>query len=537
MSAFWRELATGYVSVAVLLTVGYGLLRTALALMGRLGLHLSARQTLWAGRATLALALLLPPVCMSVRGLVPTGPLFTFDRSVVRLTTRLPEPAWNAGPRATAPRSAEAPTSFPVGLAVALLLGTAAGVHCARELRQHLRLLRRLESQPRVRQVGRVAVVLCDSEATAFSTWFPRAAPHPSAWVAVPPHLLEDPAGLRMTVLHELQHHRQRDTVLAYVRLLLRGLFFWNPAVHAFERWLATCQELACDEALMSGGKARPHDYARCLLDAALRASGSPPLPAGVTGMAHPTTRRIEMLFQSRPSRPHRAIGLVAAVALTLVPLALWAQSATRGRAVTLAEAQALARSSQREGDIPVVVDEQVVAKLNQFVTTPKGRAFMKKALTNLGPHREAFMRTLRARGLPEGLLAVAMVESAVTNMPETSTNPSLAPGLRGAGVWMFIPSTARQYGLQVDAERDERLDVARETEAAAALFSALHGRYSDWRLALAAYNQGEEKVDEVLRTTGVRDVSELTRAGHLNDYVSIVQAGILVLRNPQLLD
>lgn len=243
------------------------------------------------------------------------------------------------------------------------------------------------------------------------------------------------------------------------------------------------------------------------------------------------------MLFQSRPSRPHHALGLVAAVALALVPLALWAQSATRSRAVTLAEAKALAQASQREGDIRVVVDEQVVEKLNQLVLTPKGRAFMKKALENLGPQREALLRTLRARGLPEGLLAVAMVESAVTNMPETSTSPSLAPGMRGAGVWMFIPSTARQFGLQVDAEKDERLDVARETEAAAALFSALYGRYHDWRLALAAYNLGEKKVDEVLSQTGQRDASELARAGHLNDYASTVQAGLLILRNPNLLD
>ncbi|OJH38159.1 M56 and MltD domain-containing protein [Cystobacter ferrugineus] len=537
MSALASTWTTGYVSVALLLTVGYALLRAALALLGRLGLQLSARQTLWAGRVTLALALLLPPACMSMRGLVPTGPLFAFERSVVRLTTRLPEPAWNAPPRATAPLPAEVPASFPVGMAVVLLLGAPTGVYCARELRQHLRLLRQLEALPRVRQVGRVAVVLLDTGATAFSTWFPRLAPHPSAWVAVPAHLLEDPAGLRMTVLHELQHHRQRDTVLAYVRLLLDGLFFWNPAVRAFGRWLATSQEFACDEALVSGGKARPHDYARCLLDAALRASGSPPLPASVTGMAHPTTRRIEMLFQSRPSRSHRALGLVATIALTLVPLTLWAQSATRGRAVTLAEAQALARSSQPQGDLPVVVDELVLEKLNQLVTTPKGRAFMKKALGNLTTHREALTRTLRARGLPEGLLAVAMVESAVTNMPETSTNPSLAPGMRGAGVWMFIPSTARQYGLQVDAERDERLDVARETEAAAALFSDLHGHYGDWRLALAAYNQGDKKVDEVLSATGLRDASALARAGHINDYVSTVQAGLLVLRNPHLLD
>jgi hypothetical protein len=253
--------------------------------------------------------------------------------------------------------------------------------------------------------------------------------------------------------------------------------------------------------------------------------------------MAHPTVRRIEMLFQSRPIRPYRAIGLVTAVALALTPLALWAQSATRGRAVTLAEAQALAQATNREGDLPVVVDAQVLEKLNKLVTTPEGHAFMRKALANVAVHREALTKGLRARGLPEGLLAVAMVESAVSNLPERSTEPSLAPGMRGAGVWMFIPETARRFGLRVDAERDERLDVARETEAAAAYLAALHGRYQDWRLALAAYNQGEKRVDRALAEGGSRDAGELARAGHLNGYASTVQAALLILRNPRLLD
>ncbi|MFY0578731.1 hypothetical protein ACN28S_34555 [Cystobacter fuscus] len=187
MSALASPWTTGYVSVALLLTLGYALLRAALALLGWLGLQLSARQTLWAGRVTLALALLLPPACMSVRGLVPTGPLFTFDRSVVRLTTRLPEPAWNAPPRPSAPLATEAPASFPVGLAVVLLLGTVTGVHCARELRQHLRLLRQLEALPRLRQVGRVAVVLLDTGTSAFSTGSRVRRPTPAPGWRCPP--------------------------------------------------------------------------------------------------------------------------------------------------------------------------------------------------------------------------------------------------------------------------------------------------------------------------------------------------------------
>ncbi|RKG87129.1 transglycosylase SLT domain-containing protein, partial [Corallococcus terminator] len=362
--------------------------------------------------------------------------------------------------------------------------------------------------------------------------WFPGR----GAWVVVPSVLLEDAEAFRLTVRHELQHHRQRDTVFAYARLGFDSAFFWNPFARAFSRWLADRQEFACDEALVTGPRVPAEAYARCLLQASARVPGSSPLPAGVTGMSHPTVRRIHMLFEPRPRSSGRALGLVFSLALVMAPLALWAQGAVRGRAVSLAEARALA-ARQQEGDLPVVVDAAVVEQLNRFVTTPKGRDFMRKALANLAVHREALTGTLRSKSLPEGLLAVAMVESAVSNLPETSREPSLAPGQRGAGVWMFIPETARRHGLKVETGKDERLDVARETEAAAALFQALHARYGDWRLALAAYNQGEGVVDRVLTETGVRDVSELTRTGKLNGYTSTVQAAVLLLRNPHLLD
>lgn len=531
-----QGLVSVYASVALLLTAGAGLLRLALAGAARLGMPLTAGQVLRAGRATLALAVLLPGLGLAMRGLAPAAPLFDFDRSVARYAGRLPAPTWTAPVRAGRSGQVGAPAAIPLGAAAGLVLAVSGAVG-AWHLRRHWRLLRRLEALPRMRQVGRVAIVVSDgsdSDATAFSAWFPRWS-GPTAWVVVPAALLEDPTGLRLTVLHELQHHRQRDTVLAYARLALGSLFFWNPAVHAFGRWLAGWQELACDEALVLAGRVRPTAYATCLLRASLRAS--PALPAAVVGMAHPTLRRIEMLFQYRPARRFRAAAPVVAVALALTPLALWAQSASSGREVTLAQAQALAAASNPPGDLAVVVDAQVVEQVNRLVATPKGRAFMRKALDNLTTQREALASTLRARGLPEGLLAVAVIESAVSNLPETSREPSLAPGMRGAGVWMFIPETARRYGLTVSADRDERLDVARETDAAATYLSALFERYHDWRLALAAYNLGERRVDKALAEGGTRDPSELARAGLLNDYASTVMAGLLVLRNPRLLE
>ena len=538
MSAALREFASFYIAVALLLPVALVLARLALALLTRVGAPLSARQSLRVGRGALLLSLVLPLLATAAHALSPAGPLFTFERSVARHTGRLPAPVWNApAARPTLqPRAPEASTPPLLPLA-ALGLFAGATFFTARALVRHRRLLRRLESLPRVRGVGRVEVVLGEEGTPAFSAWFPRRRGRPSAWVVVPPALLGDAEAFRLTVLHELQHHRQRDTHLAFARLILTGAFFWHPAAHLLSRWLASLQELACDETLVASGRAQAHAYARCLLQAALSLPGAPPLPAGATGMSHPTARRIEMLFQPRPFRAHGAAALLAALCLVLLPLATLAQGAARGRTVTLAEAKALAESSQPAGDMPVVVDAKVVEHVNRLIGTEKGRAFMKRALANLAEQKEALVTGLRAKNLPEGLLAVAVIESAVTNMPQTSTGPSMAPGMRGAGVWMFIPSTARRYGLEVSETKDERLDVTRETQAAAALLSDLHALYGDWRLALAAYNQGDKKVNQAIAEGGTRDVSALTAAGKLNDYTAIVQAGLLVVRNPHLLD
>ncbi|GMU04212.1 M56 and MltD domain-containing protein [Corallococcus caeni] len=530
MSAFVRDVLAAYLTAAALVAVGFGLLRAVLALgMER---RLDARQTLRVGRVTLGLAVLLPFVGLAAREWLPSAPLFTFERSLVRHVAPL-TPAEARPVRGAVQEAASSGPGLPWASLGLGFLGVGTLAFLAWELRRYARLRRKLEALPVLRRVGRVRVVLGDAAEGAFSVWFPGG----GAWAVVPSGVLEDAEALRLTVRHELQHHRQRDTVLAYARLGFDSAFFWNPFARAFSRWLAERQEFACDEALVAVKRVSPEAYARCLLQASLRVPVAFSLPAGVTGMSHPTVRRIRMLFQPRPRSSVRTLGLSLSLALVLAPLALWAQGAVRGRAVSLTEARALADAGRKEGDLPVVVDAAVVEQLNRFVTTPKGRDFMRKALANLQTHREAMTGTLRSRSLPEELLAVAMVESAVSNLPETSREPSMAPGQRGAGVWMFIPETARRYGLKVEAGRDERLDVARETEAAATLFQALYARYGDWRLALAAYNQGEGVVDRVLAETGVRDVSELVRTGKLNGYTATVQAGVLLLRNPHLLD
>lgn len=96
-----------------------------------------------------------------------------------------------------------------------------------------------------------------------------------------------------------------------------------------------------------------------------------------------------------------------------------------------------------------------------------------------------------RSQGLPVGLIAVAAVESGF--------NPFAVSSKGAAGLWQFMPATARQYGLVVSASRDDRFDEFRSTVAAAQYLHRLYDQFGDWPLALAAYNTGADRVEQGL--------------------------------------
>ncbi|MBI5571571.1 MAG: transglycosylase SLT domain-containing protein [Desulfomonile tiedjei] len=93
--------------------------------------------------------------------------------------------------------------------------------------------------------------------------------------------------------------------------------------------------------------------------------------------------------------------------------------------------------------------------------------------------------------GLPEDLSYLFLLES--------GANPEARSPANALGMWQFMPDTARSYGLRVDSWVDERLDPEKSTKAALLYLKDLYGMFGCWRLALSAYNSGENKLNKVL--------------------------------------
>jgi membrane-bound lytic murein transglycosylase D len=94
-------------------------------------------------------------------------------------------------------------------------------------------------------------------------------------------------------------------------------------------------------------------------------------------------------------------------------------------------------------------------------------------------------------RGMPSEIALLPMVESAF--------NPNALSTSRASGIWQFMPSTGKVYGLQQNFWFDSRRDVIAATDGALDYLQKLYGDFGDWQLALAAYNWGEGNVAKAI--------------------------------------
>jgi len=134
------------------------------------------------------------------------------------------------------------------------------------------------------------------------------------------------------------------------------------------------------------------------------------------------------------------------------------------------------------------------------------------------------------ARRMPTEIALLPMVESAY--------NPVAMSTSRAAGIWQFIPSTGKHYGLQQDFWMDSRRDVLAATDKALTYLTKLHGDFNDWQLALAGYNWGEGNVAKAIARNKAHglpgDYSSLPMPAETATYLPKLQAIKNIIRDPE---
>jgi membrane-bound lytic murein transglycosylase D len=184
---------------------------------------------------------------------------------------------------------------------------------------------------------------------------------------------------------------------------------------------------------------------------------------------------------------------LIGAVLLAVSLSTAW----TVGRARMVVEEPPMERilevAAEEEGviwDLPATRNESVEKWINFLQGRNADRT--KLWLERKGMYGPMIRAELRARGMPEDLLYLALIESGLS--------PRAYSKAAASGMWQFIAETGKRYGLEVSHEVDDRRDPVKSTGAALDYLTYLYNRFDSWYLAAAAYNTGENRVGRIMR-------------------------------------
>ena len=190
-------------------------------------------------------------------------------------------------------------------------------------------------------------------------------------------------------------------------------------------------------------------------------------------------------------------------------------------------KAKAEAEIKFTHSDLPLVMTDQVAGYINYF--SNRGRGTLERALARSGRYEDMIRHTLQEEGVPQELIYLAQAESGF--------HPLAVSRAGARGMWQFMGSRAKGYGLERSWWVDDRQDPEKATRAAAHHLKDLYTQFGDWYLAMAAYNSGPGTVQSAVKRTGFADFWELYRRNVLpketRNYVPIIVAVTIMAKNP----
>ncbi|MBD3321703.1 MAG: LysM peptidoglycan-binding domain-containing protein [Chitinivibrionales bacterium] len=180
--------------------------------------------------------------------------------------------------------------------------------------------------------------------------------------------------------------------------------------------------------------------------------------------------------------------------------------------------------NNQTEYDVPMAWNDRVYTALLFYSKGRKGPVgrWLSRAQYYLPFMKKMFTDS----GLPADLAYLPLIESGF--------NPKAYSYAHASGIWQFIPSTGRNYGLRASYWFDERRDPIKSTKAAIQYLTKLYNQFNDWHLALAAYNCGENGVERAIRRADTSDYWGLRLPKQTMNYVPQYIAALIVAKNPR---
>ena len=176
-------------------------------------------------------------------------------------------------------------------------------------------------------------------------------------------------------------------------------------------------------------------------------------------------------------------------------------------------------------GHVPITYNRKVASIIRFF--QKDGRKSMNKWLSRMNKYKKIILPILEEENVPPEIFYVSMIESGL--------NPNAYSYAHASGLWQFISSTGKIYGLKKNWWVDERRDYIKSTYAACKYLKDLYAEFGDWYLALAAYNCGSTRVHKAIKRHDSKNYWDLyTLPSQTKSYVPNVMAAIIISNSPE---
>lgn len=167
---------------------------------------------------------------------------------------------------------------------------------------------------------------------------------------------------------------------------------------------------------------------------------------------------------------------------------------------------------------------ERMDRELIAFTYTHSTSTLMIKRANKYFPQIEPILKRM---GVPDDLKYLMVIES--------NLDPQAQSGAGAAGLWQFTQATGRAYGLEVNANIDERFNTVKATEAACKFLKEAYEKYSDWMTVAASYNGGQQGMDRRIEAQHQTDALDMWLVEETSRYMFRLLAVKMMFENPSL--